>query len=504
STQNAINYLLIFTLYLVFNVSYAQTPRIYDTPVYPKGDNLPSQMPDRIIINASEDATSKVRISWRTDTTIHKAFLEMALADDAPKFWRNAKTLEATTTVWDATNVKLSKLKAHFHNIELDQLVAGQMYIYRVGDGKYWSEWFQFKTIQNSRSMKILFIGDVQNNILDIGSRLVRQAYQHHGNSDLILYSGDLVNYAHKDTDWDEWFKMGSFIHSTIPSVMTPGNHEYNPATEEDEKANIRKLSVQWRAQFALPQNGPEGLEETSYFIDYPLVRLICLNTNIEGEAQIQWLHKTLANHNKKWTIVFFHHPVFPTVIGRTDTKVGETLIPIFEKYKVDLVLTGHDHAYSRGISKTSELPVYVVSVSGAKMYNVNKGWETFGGIRQRVGENTQLYQTIDVDHKSLNFMSYTVSGQVYDHFKIDKNKKKPKFIDLAKNIPSKLHTNTTHYYDQLPKVIESAVLMKHEGYSINRVVVVKKNDTVQYQVRLRKENSKDVDLVLDVNGNEI
>ena len=82
----------------------------------------------------------------------------------------------------------------------------------------------------------------------------------------------------------------------------------------------------------------------------------------------------------------------------------------------MDLVLSGHDHTYARtGQVDTSDLKnvpsgyqqaydpvigtVYVVSVSGPKMYGITKG-----NYAKRVAENTQLYQVIHIDDKNLEY----------------------------------------------------------------------------------------------------
>jgi hypothetical protein len=104
------------------------------------------------------------------------------------------------------------------------------------------------------------------------------------------------------------------------------------------------------------------------------------------------------------------------------------------DEFKVDLVLNGHDHSYSR----TGALPeglelvnipegyeqaydpnigtVYVVSVSGPKMYPITKG-----GYAVRLAEDTQLYQVIDVETNELQYKAYTATGQLYDAFTIKK-----------------------------------------------------------------------------------
>jgi predicted MPP superfamily phosphohydrolase len=491
--------LVLFT----FFITIGQAPKIYEISTYNNSWNQPSQFPDRIILNAGANAKTEVGVNWRTDTTVNTSYLEYVKEDDAPKFWRNSISLKANTSLLDGSDITLSNIKAHFHSVSIKGLEPGVTYIYRVGSENAWSEWFQFKTVhQTNGNLKILFIGDVQNNIYDLGSRLIRQAYKQNGDSDLIIYSGDLINYAHKDVEWEEWFKMGGFIHASVPSVMTPGNHEYNFRNSEDEKANNRVLSAQWKPQFTLPENGPEELKESAYYIDYDQLKVICINSNVKSKNQWVWLDKVLSENQKKWTILFFHHPVFPTVIGRTFSESQEYLQPLLTKYKIDLVLTGHDHAYSRGVSKDVPFSVFVVSVSGGKMYNMNKGWEAYGGIRQRSGENVQLYQVINLSTNVLSFTTYTATGKIYDQFQIKKKKSKTKFKDLSGSIREKTHKNTTPYYDQLPEHIEKELLIKYPGYQINRTAIIKKDGQLVYEVRLRRDNAPDVYLVIDSNGN--
>ena len=72
---------------------------------------------------------------------------------------------------------------------------------------------------------------------------------------------------------------------------------------------------------------------------------------------------------------------------------------------------TGYQQAYDQEIGT-----VYVVSVSGPKMYGITKG-----NYAKRVAENTQLYQIIHVDDKNLQFEAYEATGQLYDAFTLEK-----------------------------------------------------------------------------------
>ncbi len=197
----------------------------------------------------------------------------------------------------------------------------------------------------------------------------------------------------------------------------------------------VPRVSTHWRPQFAFPlQDPPQGLEETCYYIDYQDVRFIALDSNQKREEQVPWLRNVLSNNPNRWTILTFHHPVFSPARDRDNKELRELWKPIIDEFKVDLVLNGHDHAYSR----TGALPeglelvnvpegyqqaydpdigtVYVVSVSGPKMYPITKG-----DYAVRLAENTQLYQVIDVETSELHYKAYTATGQLYDAFTIKK-----------------------------------------------------------------------------------
>lgn len=198
----------------------------------------------------------------------------------------------------------------------------------------------------------------------------------------------------------------------------------------KDRIANpgVRTVSRNWRPQFTLPENGPAGLAETAYWFDYQGVRIVSLNSNERQEEQVEWLRGVLKNNPCRWTILTFHHPVFSPANDRDNQRLRELWKPVIDEFKVDLVLTGHDHTYAR--SGLSNVPtgypaqrdvangtVYVVSVSGPKMYNISSdAWAV------RTAEDTQLYQVISVDEDEIRFEARTATGRLYDAFTLKKH----------------------------------------------------------------------------------
>lgn len=379
----------------------------------------PSPVPDRIILTWSDDPATTQSVNWRTNTLVGKSWAEIAVADPSPDFRSNTDTVWAKTTFFASDNNA-----AHYHSVTFDSLTPNQMYIYRVGNGEYFSEWFQFKTANNEPApFTFLYFGDAQNDIKSLWSRCIRQAFMTRPDVDFLLHAGDLINRANADAEWGEWFYAGGWIYGVKPSVATPGNHEYYRSLNQS-----RQLSKNWKPTFTLPENGPEGLEETVYYIDYQDARIISLDSQgalsdpEKMEKQRVWLEGILENNPNKWTIVTQHHPIYSTALGRNNESLREAFQPLFEQYGVDLVLQGHDHTYGRGHNAslgagTQNLgPTYVVSVSGPKMYGLGfDDWMEWGA------SNTQLYQLIRVNGDILLYEAYTVLGELYDVFKLEK-----------------------------------------------------------------------------------
>jgi hypothetical protein len=297
--------------------------------------------------------------------------------------------------------------------------------VYRVGDGVNWSEWFQFQTASSDpEPFSFIYFGDAQNDLKSLWSRVIREAYSDAPKARFIVHAGDLINRANRDEEWGEWFRGGGWVNGMVPSIPSPGNHEY-----ESDAKKTRRLSRHWRPQFTLPEHGPEGLAETVYYLDYQGVRIVSLNSNEGQERQVAWLEQVLGNNPNKWTILTFHHPIYSTAKGRDNAGLRRLWQPVFDKFRVDLVLQGHDHAYGRsGLLTAENLPtganvrdqktgtVYVVSVSGPKLYRLERmPW------MQKAAEDTQLYQIISVNGDRLHYEARTALGERFDVFELRK-----------------------------------------------------------------------------------
>lgn len=397
----------------------------------------PSVLPDRVVLCMTDDPARRMAVTWRTSTDVSTATAQLALAEAGPKFTSKARSIEVRST-----RLKTNLGEALYHEAILDQLEPSTTYVYRVGDGTNFSEWFQFHTAAAGREpFTFIYFGDAQNDIKQHWSRVIRQSQSDAPKARFFLHAGDLINRAANDADWGEWCHAGGFLHAQIPCVATPGNHEYvgapRPKVNEVAKNPLsllsalnrkKTLSPHWRPMFAFPENGPPGLEETVYYFDYQGARFVSLNSNADQDRQVEWLNEALGDNPNRWTIVTFHHPVFSTAKGRDNKKLREAWQPLFDRFHADLVLQGHDHSYGRSGLLETNLPaglkvhnsesgtVYVVSVSGPKAYRVDEQpWMI------EHGTGRQLYQVITIDGDRLHYESRTATGELYDIFELRK-----------------------------------------------------------------------------------
>ena len=395
----------------------------------------PARVPDRIVLTWSEDPATTQSVTWRTSTEITAAAAQITIADPGPDLEKTAQTVAAASEPL-TTNLG----PAHYHSVTFTGLNPATLYAYRVGDGQTWSEWFQFRTAAaTAQPFSFIYFGDAQNDIRSKWSRVIRSAWRDAPKAAFMIHAGDLINNAETDQEWGEWFGAGAWLNAMVPSIPVPGNHEMAGGD------GVRRLSRHWRPSFTLPQNGPAGLNESCFTLVYQGVRIIGLNSNESHAEQAAWLDDVLSKNKEKWVICTFHHPMFSTGKDRDNKELRAQWKPILDKHRVDLVLQGHDHTYGRtgletpvaaanagtgaNARDTFTGTVYVVSVSGPKMYNLQRH-----PFMPRQAEGTQLYQIIHVNGDKLGFEAYTATGELYDAFTLTKQESGPN--SLLEQIP--------------------------------------------------------------------
>ncbi|MEN7973546.1 MAG: metallophosphoesterase, partial [Verrucomicrobiota bacterium] len=219
-------------------------------------------------------------------------------------------------------------------------------------------------------------------------------------NPDFVAIAGDLVQSGGEQRDWDEFWRQNSALASSIPIFPALGNHEYYGGPGElghYGPAGSERAVQKYKAYFDLPANGATNKAhlERYYTVAYGPVSLVVLDLNngyphrsprdtnwsLAGEGndsapawhpgspQYDWLEETLALAQKEstFTFVMFHDCPYSSGIHGLPPGVGSgrnnlsgvpvrALTPLFMKYGVDALLTGHDEMYEHSAVPGEEL----------------------------------------------------------------------------------------------------------------------------------------------------
>ena len=376
----------------------------------------PSPRPDDVCLTWSGDPCTTQTVQWRTAPEIAAGSVQYRKSD-APE----TASLEVPAEAVRLEDALITNAPAVQHfTAKITGLEPATAYLYRVGDkpDNTWSEWAPFSTAPRGRvPFSFLFFADVQNGV-DVWGKMIHQMRDRNPKAAFCLTGGDFVNQGNNRAQWDELFHAADGVFDHYDILPTVGNHECNGGPGP-------KL---YRELFALPENGPDNVpKERDYTFRYGNALFIVLDGNILPAEQRPWLEKQLAGTEATWKFVMFHQPAYSSDPGRDNRSVREQWCTLFDKYHVDMVFQGHDHAYLRThpmnaekiAASPAEGTIYVVADGGTKYYKQEQHDYTAAGFT-----NVSTYQVINIDTDGgdkLSYRAYDAEGTVRDEVVIDK-----------------------------------------------------------------------------------
>jgi hypothetical protein len=141
-------------------------------------------------------------------------------------------------------------------------------------------------------------------------------------------------------------------------------------------------------------------------------IRFFMLESTYPEPEQIKWLENELKSSNSKWKIPVFHHPLYSSGDRHgSDLRLREVLEPLFLKYNVSVVLTGHDHFYER--VKPQQGIVYFVVGSGGQLRAGNIDKST--GLTAKGFDTDLAFMAAEIEGDTMNFSVISRRGLTVD-----------------------------------------------------------------------------------------
>jgi predicted phosphodiesterase len=212
-----------------------------------------------------------------------------------------------------------------------------------------------------------------------------------------VLNLGDVVEHGAQAYQWEQFFLSAEPYSKSTPMVAAIGNHEFYNVLDLVSKNEKKPTPSYFKKYFRW-----KGAPELGYYsIPYESFELLIFNSNFnvfnerELEEQWEWVEEVLKrNYAENRSVIFcMHFPPFSSY-GFHDSKEGKLLrrrlVPLLEKYKVKLVLSGHTHIYER--SRVNGVNYVVSGPSGGPFHKTSRenpfvekllpGKLTFGTVR--------------------------------------------------------------------------------------------------------------------------
>jgi len=379
---------------------------------------VPHAKPDRIVLNPTVYPGSTQLLTWRTSPSVTSGYVQVRRYGETRIITVKQRRTRIVTPSASAN-------KARHHSAALTGLESNALYSYRAGTPGNWSGWSAFRAAADTDDWDILGFGDTQKASAAWLRNIVESAFRKSPKPGAMIQIGDIVDNPRDDQQWHTLFDAFGTRLRNVNLFYTPGNHEQCILVRCDD------LDGQaYRGHFSFAKNTATTMSEDWYYSDINNARIISLNAFRYLWDQKHFLEAALESNKKQWTVVMLHAPFFSSTKSRSNASLRKTLLPVLEKYNVDLVLAGHDHVYSRGHMRTNG-PVYAVSVSSPKFYSLDDGsdWSENGATRVVAATQAATFQVVSFDGATMTYRAVIAAkgatsrtvGETLDSFTITK-----------------------------------------------------------------------------------
>lgn len=364
-----------------------------------------------------------IRVHWETpDSSTTKVEFGTAKLNTGKPVWDGVVTVPG---------------KRQMHHTTLENLKPETVYFYRVtsvsnkGDSLI-SDTNTFQTVVNdSSAFAFAVFSDSQNDWQDpeAWKRVSTRAYKERPN--FAVHAGDLVDLGYMKDDWvNEFFGQSNLFTKTIPIFSIPGNHEHDAA-------------YYYRYMY-IPQ-------PYFYSFKYGNAEFFMIDTDQyqeEGTELYNKVEQALAASKAYWKFVVHHHPPYSSddddfgdtrfEVSTLGDKEVQSLVPLYEKYGVDIVFYGHIHTYERSwpvmknkVVNKNGIIYLTVGGAGGSLENAapTRSWFT-----NKV-KTVHHFGYVAIHNNNLQFQAIDENGIVFDQFSLAESRKN-KIIAAAPPAP--------------------------------------------------------------------
>ncbi|KAH6775744.1 purple acid phosphatase 18 [Perilla frutescens var. hirtella] len=291
-----------------------------------------SSEPEQVHISLAGE--KHMRISWVTSSKDSPSIVEYGTSSRNYSFSSQGESTSYSYFLYSSGKI---------HHTVIGPLEHNTLYYYRCGgEGPE----FQLKTSPSKFPITFAVAGDLG----QTGWTKSTLGHIDQCKYDVHMLPGDLSYADYIQHRWDTWGKLVQPLASARPWMVTQGNHEkeYIPLLEDSFKS--------YNSRWKMPYEESGSSSNLFYSFEVAGVHVIMLGSYTDYDKssdQYSWLKADLSKVDRvrtPWLLVLFHIPWYNSNTAHQcegdDMKAA--MEPLLHAAGVDLVLSGHVHAYER------------------------------------------------------------------------------------------------------------------------------------------------------------
>jgi hypothetical protein len=238
------------------------------------------------------------------------------------------------------------------HTVEITGLVAGQEYFYRVSDSCTilrfrMPQFFYSGASQEEKDLVYPFSVGLTGDLGQTEVSLMSMAALAALDADAVFLVGDLSYADGYGNSWDTFGRAFEALASQVPVLTTGGNHEVGSG----------EAWMPYQLRYPTPYQGSGSPDPAYWGREVGPLHVIALNAYADSNnnsLQFRWLEdylETKVNRDRTpWVMVMVHAAWYcsNSVHWKEAERMRIAMEPLLYSYGVDIVLSGHVHAYER------------------------------------------------------------------------------------------------------------------------------------------------------------
>lgn len=219
------------------------------------------------------------------------------------------------------------------------------------------------------------------------------EAYRGAVNFDFVVMLGDNIYGGHEPRDFAQKFEIPykPLLAAGVKFYASLGNHD-DPKLEPLYKP--------------FNMNG-----ERYYTFKKDFAQFFALDSNYMDAPQLSWLEQTLRSSKAPWKICFFHHPLYNEgKMHGPDLDLRNQLLPLLKAYGVNVVFSGHEHAYER-LKPVNNIYYFVQGDSGKlARHDFHQSHELAASY-----DRARTFMVVEIAGDTLYFQTISENGETVD-----------------------------------------------------------------------------------------